>query len=121
MPGLIEYIKNCLLEQIVIKKHRHIRTASVGWDSSQQNTDSFVMRTYRRSKEGQVFFFTIVTNQRRNILTTELGRDCLRKAFREVRASHPFTITGFSYFPITFTQLGNYHVETTITPCAFGV
>jgi len=32
------------------------------------------MRFYKRSREGQTFFFTLVTHQRRKILTTELGR-----------------------------------------------
>ena len=56
------------------------------------------MQTYKRSREGQIFF-TLVTHQRRNILTTELGRDSLRKAIRNVRKSHPFQILGVIILP----------------------
>lgn len=57
------------------------------------------MRTYRRSKIGQVFFFTLVTHQRQKILTSDLGRDALRTAFHEVREIHPFTLTAIVLLP----------------------
>ena len=57
------------------------------------------MRTYRRSIEGQFFFLTIVTHERQRILSTPLGRDCLRVAFRDVRQRFPFTITGIVLLP----------------------
>ncbi|WP_435016096.1 REP-associated tyrosine transposase [Tundrisphaera sp. TA3] len=50
------------------------------------------MRRYLRSRFGRVFFFTVVTQDRRAILTTDLGRAALRAAFQAVRADHPFQI-----------------------------
>lgn len=48
------------------------------------------MSSYRRSRVGQVFFFTVVTNRRAPILTMEAGRNCLREAIQEVRHQSPF-------------------------------
>ncbi|MFG0295709.1 MAG: transposase [Maioricimonas sp. JB045] len=57
------------------------------------------MRRYRRWYHGQVFFFTLVTHQRRRILTTNLGRSALRSAIREVRQRHPFELTAVVLLP----------------------
>jgi putative transposase len=57
------------------------------------------MRTYRRNREGRVYFFTLVTHERRPILTTDLGRSALRAAIEEVRSSHPFQITAIVLLP----------------------
>lgn len=57
------------------------------------------MRHYIRSRAGQVFFFTVVTHERREILTTDLGRTALRTAIRTVRADHPFRITAVVLLP----------------------
>jgi len=42
------------------------------------------MRRYLRNPAGRTFFFTVVTDERRPILTAELGRVCSRSAFSEV-------------------------------------
>ena len=57
------------------------------------------MRRYIRSRIGHTFFFTVVTHDRRDILTTDLGRRSLREAIRAVRADHPFGITAFVLLP----------------------
>ncbi len=57
------------------------------------------MRRYRRSRIGQVFFFTVVTHDRRAILTTDVGRAALRVAIRTVRGEHPFRITAIVLLP----------------------
>jgi REP element-mobilizing transposase RayT len=43
------------------------------------------MSRYRRNRIGQTYFFTVVTDRRQPILTTDLGRQALRKSFIEVR------------------------------------
>jgi putative transposase len=57
------------------------------------------MRRYIRSRIGQVFFFTVVTHDRRKILATELGRRSLRTAIQTVRAERPFTIRAIVLLP----------------------
>jgi len=57
------------------------------------------MRQYRRSHEGSLFFFTLVTHQRRPILTTKLGRQCLRESFHAIREDHPFDIIAIVLLP----------------------
>lgn len=57
------------------------------------------MRLYRRNRDGQGFFFTLVTHQRRQILTTKLGRMSLRHAFEEVRSTYPFRLTAIVLLP----------------------
>lgn len=54
---------------------------------------SALMRRYLRSHSGQVYFFTLVTHERRPILTTDTGRPALREAIRHVKQTHPFRIT----------------------------
>jgi len=58
-----------------------------------------IMRQYIRSRSAQVFFFTLVTHERREILTTDLGRSALRTAIQTVRAEHPFRITAVVLLP----------------------
>lgn len=57
------------------------------------------MRHYVRSHSGQVYFFTLVTHERRPILTTERGRLALRTAIQSVRLAHPFEITAIVLLP----------------------
>ena len=57
------------------------------------------MSNYRRSREGQVFFFTVVTDQRCPILTTDVGRACLRESINEVRTELPFDMIAFVLLP----------------------
>jgi putative transposase len=57
------------------------------------------MRRYVRSRTGSVFFFTVVTHERRPILTSDLGRRCLREAIAWARKHHPFHITGIVLLP----------------------
>jgi putative transposase len=57
------------------------------------------MRRYLRSRAGQVFFFTVVTHDRRKILTTDLATATLRAAIRAVRTDHPFRITAIVLLP----------------------
>ena len=48
---------------------------------------------------GGTYFFTCVTYRRRPILTTELGRCCLRTAINDVRREHPFEIVAIVLLP----------------------
>jgi putative transposase len=57
------------------------------------------MRRYLRSRVGRVYFFTVVTYERRRILTTGLGRRAFRDAIQSVRAQHPFRITAIVLLP----------------------
>ena len=51
------------------------------------------MPNFRRNLvPGGTFFFTVVTHLRRPILTTDLGRRCLREAINTVKDSHPFEL-----------------------------
>ncbi len=57
------------------------------------------MRRYLRSHAGSVYFFTVVTHGRRAILTSDLGRACLRQAIDECRVRHPFVVTAMVLLP----------------------
>ncbi len=58
------------------------------------------MSRFRRVRlEGGVFFFTVVTYQRRPILTTDLGIKCLRKAWRETNSTMPFEVEAVCVLP----------------------
>jgi putative transposase len=57
------------------------------------------MSRYRRSRIGQTFFFTVVSDQRRPILTTDLGRQSLREAIVELRQELPFDIVTIVLLP----------------------
>lgn len=58
-----------------------------------------VMRRYLRSRSGRVYFFTLVTHERRSFLTTDAGRSVLREAIRHVQQAHPFRITAIVLLP----------------------
>jgi len=57
------------------------------------------MSRYRRNRIGHVFFFTVVTDQRRPILTSRLGRRALRTAISSTRQTLPFEITAIVLLP----------------------
>jgi putative transposase len=58
------------------------------------------MPNYRRNfRPGATYFFTAVTEGRRPILTTELGRRCLREAFISVRAKRHFDLVAIVLLP----------------------
>ena len=57
------------------------------------------MSKYRRSYEGRVFLFTVVTHRRRPILTTDEGRAALRNAIRAVREDRPFSMIAVVLLP----------------------
>jgi putative transposase len=57
------------------------------------------VRRYLRNRAGRTYFFTVVTDERRPILTTALGRDCLRAAFDHTRATRPFELTAIVLLP----------------------
>ncbi|MFG0336196.1 MAG: transposase [Maioricimonas sp. JB049] len=57
------------------------------------------MRQYRRRYYGQVYFFTLVTHQRRRILTTSPARSALRRAITDVRDRYPFELTAVVLLP----------------------
>jgi putative transposase len=60
------------------------------------------MRRYLRSREGHTFFFTAVTEGRRPILTTDLGRAALRTAITTVRSRQPFDLVAIVLLPDHF-------------------
>ena len=57
------------------------------------------MSRYRRAREGSIWFFTVVTHQRRRILTTDRGRSLLREAIQTVRRERPFSIIAVVLLP----------------------
>ena len=58
------------------------------------------MPDYRRFfVPGGTFFFTLVIEQRRPILTTDLGREVLRRALEEQCAKRPFSIIAMVLLP----------------------
>ena len=58
------------------------------------------MPRYRRVRlEGGVFFFTVVTHERRPILTTDLGIECLRKAWHDTDSTMPFEVEAVCVLP----------------------
>jgi putative transposase len=58
------------------------------------------MSDYRRWRaEGGTFFFTAVTHQRQRFLTSPLGRNALRDAFRQVRRLRPFQVVAIVLLP----------------------
>src|SRR5262245_12117359 len=75
-----------------------VTQAQVGWVVTQPLWHQ-TMRRYLRSRAGQVYFFTVVTHDRRRILTTEVGRTSLRAAIRAVRTQRPFHITAVVLLP----------------------
>ena len=58
------------------------------------------MPNFRRNfVRGGTYFFTCVTYQRQPILTTALGRRCLREAILKVKHDHPFDIVAIVLLP----------------------
>jgi putative transposase len=58
------------------------------------------MPSYRRNfVAGGTFFFTVVTHDRRPILTSQTGRSCLRGAIRTVKAKRPFDLVAIVLMP----------------------
>jgi len=49
--------------------------------------------------KGGTYFFTCVTHERQRILTTDLGRRCLREAILKVNRDHPFKIVAILLLP----------------------
>ncbi len=58
------------------------------------------MSDYRRWRvDGGTFFFTVVTHHRRRFLTSDIYRDALREAFRDVRRLRPFSVVAIVLLP----------------------
>jgi putative transposase len=58
------------------------------------------MSNYRRWRvEGGAYFFTLVTQQRRRVLTDDASRIAIRNALRSVRARLPFRIIAIALLP----------------------
>jgi putative transposase len=57
------------------------------------------MPNYRRAKNGEAFFFTVVTHRRQPILCHEASRTILREVIREIKVSHPFDIEAWVLLP----------------------
>ena len=58
------------------------------------------MSDYRRwFVAGGTFYFTVVAYGRRPILTTDAGRNFLRRAIESVRTRHPFTLVANVLLP----------------------
>ena len=58
------------------------------------------MPNYRRYRvEGATYFFTVVTHERREFLTTELARKYLRSALGTARNRAPFELIAFVLMP----------------------
>ncbi len=69
------------------------------------------MPDYRRNYvPGGTYFFTCVTHRRCPILTTDLGRKCLREAIQKVQADHPFKIVAIALLP------EHWHTVWTLPP-----
>lgn len=58
------------------------------------------MSWYRRANfPGGLYFFTVITHQRRPFLTDPLARNCLRYAWRRVAHDHPFELIAVCLLP----------------------
>ncbi len=58
------------------------------------------MPEYRRNfVPGGTYFFTVVAHERRPILTTEIGRSCLRKAIADEKSQRPFDLMASVLLP----------------------
>ncbi|MEO2014312.1 MAG: transposase [Fuerstiella sp.] len=58
------------------------------------------MSNFRRNLlPGATFYFTVVTYDRRPILTTDLGRKCLREAIANVKHQSPFRLFSVCLLP----------------------
>ena len=78
---------------------------TIPWHRKKQSlsTRSLPMSNYRRwYVPGGTYFFTVVTQERRPILTTKLGRHCLRNAIHQVRVRYPFDMVAIVLLPDHF-------------------
>lgn len=57
------------------------------------------MSNYRRAREGNTYFFTVVTYERQPILCLEQSRKILKVVIDEVRSSYPFEIKAWVLIP----------------------
>jgi putative transposase len=57
------------------------------------------MPNYKRLYSGNIWFFTVVTNRRTPILTTEAARESLRNAIDHCRKIYPFAIKAWVLLP----------------------
>lgn len=57
------------------------------------------MSNYRRAREGNTYFFTLVTYQRQPILCLDQCRPTLREVIKEVQFEHPFEIKAWVLLP----------------------
>ena len=57
------------------------------------------MSTYRRSQDGSLYFFTLVTENRRALLIDAPARLALRQAIERVRQHYPFVIHAWVLMP----------------------
>ena len=60
---------------------------------------NFHMPNYRRSYYGSTYFFTVVTYNRRPILTSEAARNLSHTTWIDVQNSHPFTTDAICLLP----------------------
>jgi putative transposase len=54
---------------------------------------------HRNYVPGGTYFFTVVSHERRPILTSEQGRACMRQAFKKVREKFPFEVFAIVLLP----------------------
>jgi putative transposase len=57
------------------------------------------MPNYRRAKEGNTYFFTVVTYNRQPILCWDTCRNVLREVIQETREAHPFKTEAWVLLP----------------------
>ena len=57
------------------------------------------MPNYRRARNGNTYFFTVVTQRRQDILCSEKSRDALRDAISKTTVSYPFEINAWVLLP----------------------
>ena len=57
------------------------------------------MSNYRRARDGNTYFFTLVTYQRQPILCLEACRKILREVIKETRLLYPFKIEAWVLLP----------------------
>lgn len=57
------------------------------------------MPNYRRAREGNTYFFTVVTYNRQPILCLKESRPVLRKIIKETQRAMPFTIDAWGLMP----------------------
>lgn len=57
------------------------------------------MRQYLRWRFGTTYFFTVVTHERKPVLTTPIGRQCLQSAILEVQQKLPFRMLAVVLLP----------------------